>query len=283
MTYRISTVADLTGIPRNTLLAWERRYGLVRPSRHPNGYRSYSDRDLALILRLKNAIAAGLRIGEAVGLLRKEDHDDSAPRIAADGAIDFRVAREELTQALVSYRRKDAEEILNRLVVVPYRVRLREVFFPVLRQVGDLWERGDITIAQEHYASALFRAHLAALLLTVGTDSPLARHAVTTTFVGDDHEIAALALAIDLGISGYRVSYLGPNLPASELAAFVAKFKPELVCISCIMRPSLKDFRCYVAELSAISGTHWVLGGAIHDVEVPSGISLFHDWAEFTP
>ena len=51
MRYRMKTVSELTGIPRNTLVAWERRYGLPEPERLANGYRLYSDADVELLLK----------------------------------------------------------------------------------------------------------------------------------------------------------------------------------------------------------------------------------------
>jgi MerR family transcriptional regulator, light-induced transcriptional regulator len=286
MKYLISTVAELTGIPRNTLLAWERRYKLVQPERHENGYRSYSESDVATILRLKNAVAAGLRVGEAVELLRAEPENrlqilESETKDPT--ALKFDEIRQELLSALLEYRRGDAEAVLERLLHVPFRVRLREVIFPILAQVGSLWEAGAVSVAQEHYASAVLRAHLAALFITVGGGAPSAPHAVTTTFVGDNHEIAALALAIQLGISGFRVSYLGANLPADELVKFAKKFRPELVCVSCILRPNPEEFDAYLSAISQVPGVRWVLGGSVPDVPARPGVELRREWSDFQP
>ena len=71
MSYRIKTVARLTGVPRNTLLAWERRYSVVQPGRAANGYREYSDEDLATLTSVKQLIDRGYRISEAVQLVQE--------------------------------------------------------------------------------------------------------------------------------------------------------------------------------------------------------------------
>lgn len=71
MGYRIKTVSEITGIPKNTLVAWERRYGILAPDRLPNGYRQYNDDDIAILLQLKRAMADGLKISEAVELVRR--------------------------------------------------------------------------------------------------------------------------------------------------------------------------------------------------------------------
>ena len=71
MGYRIKTVARLTGVPRNTLLAWERRYELVSPARLDNGYREYSDSDIASLLSVKRLLDQGYKVSEAVNLIRE--------------------------------------------------------------------------------------------------------------------------------------------------------------------------------------------------------------------
>ena len=70
MDYQVKAVSQLTGIPRNTNLAWERRYGLLDPARTPEGFRIYSEDDVQLIERTKELIAKGYRVGQAVQLLR---------------------------------------------------------------------------------------------------------------------------------------------------------------------------------------------------------------------
>lgn len=71
MTYVIGDVASLTGIPRNTISAWERRYALLQPTKDPEtNHRLYSEADVAMLKRVKEAIAAGKRVSEAVRSVR---------------------------------------------------------------------------------------------------------------------------------------------------------------------------------------------------------------------
>ena len=78
MTYRIKTAVRLTGIPRNTLLAWERRYEVVCPSRAENGYRLYSDGDIARLNAVRQLMDQGYKVGEAVRLLRSATAQEHA-------------------------------------------------------------------------------------------------------------------------------------------------------------------------------------------------------------
>ena len=71
MDYQVKAVSQLTGVPRNTILAWERRYGLLDPARSPEGYRMYTDDDVQVIERTKELIAKGYRVGQAAQMLRQ--------------------------------------------------------------------------------------------------------------------------------------------------------------------------------------------------------------------
>ena len=290
MTYRIRTVAEMTGVPRNTLLAWERRYGLVKPERHENGYRSYSEEDVERLQRVQNAIRSGLKISEAVALLEQEDHSEESSRLARlpteAGQQGYEAMARDLTDALVSYRRGDADRILSQLLPVPFGTRLHQVFFPVLRMIGDRWESGEVSIAQEHYASAVLRTHLAGVLLGIGTAGMSSPHAACTTFIGDVHELASLALAIQLSLEGYRVSYLGPNLPANEAFEFCLGQRVKLLCVSVIKKPTAAAVNSYMAELAPLvqNGARVVIGGrqlAHLKLAPPEGVELVPHWEDF--
>lgn len=296
MTYRISTVAEITGIPRNTLLAWERRYGMVRPTRHENGYRSYSDDDIAVLLRIKNALAAGLKVSEAVAFLAAQDAvgesspplgPAAAPSPAAEQALHS--LKDDLVRCLVSYDKEGAHRIIAQLAPLPFSQRLETVYFPALRDIGDQWERDEISVVQEHYASSVLRTHFASLLVSVGPSSPHAPHAACTTFPDDLHELSSLALAVQLSLDGYRVSYLGPDLPAQELASFIRVREPRLVCVSLVLPASQEALSAYVDVVAPsllprgllVLGGNGVLGSSITN---HSNVCLRSQWGvDFLP
>lgn len=289
MTYRIRTVAEMTGIPRNTLIAWERRYGFIRPERHSNGYRSYSEEDVEKLRRVQNAMHAGLKISEAVALLERESgrhKTDESRRSYSYSEEGYDQIAAELTDALVNYRRSDADDILVRLTPVAFGERLHRVFFPVLRRIGDLWAEGAVTIAQEHYASAVLRTHMAGVLVGIGVRGNMADHVACTTFVSDMHELAALALAIQLSLEGRRVSYLGPNLPAEEAVGFCRSQNVKMLCVSVIRRPEESTMKKYLKSMGelAADGTRVVLGGReLRHLTLipPDGVKIVPNWEDF--
>lgn len=298
MTYRIRTVAEMTGIPRNTLIAWERRYGVVRPTRHENGYRSYSDDDVSRLLRIKNAQAAGLKLSEAVALLEAKEGNSPQlyltvpvvePRPLPTAEQLLARLKDDLVHCLIQYDKEGAHRIIAQLAPIPFNQRLEAVYFPALRDIGDRWERGDISVVQEHYASSVLRAHFASLLVAVGPSSSRAPHAACTTFPEDLHELSALALSIQLSLDGHRVSYLGPNLPAREVAKFVRQLAPRLVCVSVVLPVSAESLQSYadVVAPSLPPAGLLVIGGRCIDgmtVSNHPNVSLRAQWGvDFAP
>lgn len=294
MNYRISTVSDLTGIPRNTLIAWERRYGLLEPKRHDNGYRYYTDEDIGVLLQIKNALNAGLKISEAVGIVRKK-----APTIALDEIVSdasnvprsehpspYTAFREQLRGLLLAYRGDEARAMLAQLFNVPSDIKIHEIYFPILKAIGDLWEQGTVSVAQEHFASGIIRSHLAAQFIATVQQPITARHAACTTLPHDEHDIAAMALGLQLSQSGYRVSYLGSKMPILDLAEFVEKQRPDLLCVSCITLPTPSEFENYLLRVGNFvkQGVRVVLGGRLladNQSPVPLGVEIYPDWRTF--
>ncbi len=262
--YQIKTVSELTGIPKNTLVAWERRYGILNPERQPNGYRLYSDRDIAVLTQIKSALADGLRISEAVGLVNREAPVTPLLAPAEPDADAFQVLRSELQKALLRFDRTRADQLVQRLTGVAHAVAIEHVHFPLLRAVGDAWERGDVSVAQEHFASAFVREQLTAMLMGLGCGPEHGTHVACTTFPDDRHEIGVLGLSVLLAVNGCRVTYLGANTPLRDIGRFAAEHHPAWLCISVIMPTDLRDVLAYARELRATAPatTRIAIGGS---------------------
>ena len=287
MGYRIKTVSELTGIPKNTLVAWERRYGILNPERLDNGYRRYTDADVAVLQQLKSAMADGLRISEAVELVRQGRQPHNPPersraRVAESDLDAFAPARDELLDCLSRFARSEAERVVGRLVGLPYERIIDLVYYPLLKEVGDRWEAGEMSVAQEHFVSAFVRDQLSAMLLQVGSGPKDGLHVVCTTFPGEQHELGVLGLAVSLALRGCRVTYLGADLPASELCRFGRRYRPAAICCSVLIPLEQATLSAYVEELRGglDAQTRIILGGTgVAGLRCEEeGVELLQDW-----
>lgn len=245
--YNIKAMSKLTGVPADTLRRWESRYNVIVPKRTDSGYRLYSQRDVDTILWLKGKLEEGLSISRACEMLRQMGGDPApstqaqtvapvtplAPQQVDESPVrSFEALRAELIDALRSVDETRAGELLTEaLSLYPVEDVCIQVIQPVLVRVGELWLTGEVSVAVEHFASSFMRARLENLF----NQSP---HNMYGTFAlvacapGELHELGAMFLAIFLRRSGFRVVYLGQNVPLDSLLGMVRALHPDVVCIS---------------------------------------------------
>jgi MerR family transcriptional regulator, light-induced transcriptional regulator len=244
--HRIQHVSEITGIPRNTLISWERRYAFLSPQRAPNGYRYYSDDDIELLRRVKALLNNGLRIGDAARLLLKSQLD---PTVEVDTQL--KGLCDSLLEALLSYDLDTAERLRSRMALMDFERIIDDIYVPLLIEVGARWRRGDILVAQEHFASAFCRAQLQAMLIQVGGKRRSAPLALFSGFPGERHEIGLLAVAVKLALRGFGIRYLGIDLSTSEVAMAARATKAHLVCHSVTVHRSPEDLHRAVSVIRA--------------------------------
>ena len=219
------------------LRAWERRYGVVTPTRTDGGQRLYSEHDIERLGRLRRLTESGHAIGRLAPLelaelmrLDEESAADGAPRASLRRqtlAIAWRERSATTPRRRVrATQRLDAVElqaVLERAAVtlgVPEF--LDGVVAPVLDDIGRGWREHSVSIAQEHLASAVFRRVLGWLLGVYEVNGAAPRLVVATP-PGQVHELGALMVAVSAAAEGWAVTYLGPDLPVADLVSAVAQ------------------------------------------------------------
>jgi MerR family transcriptional regulator, light-induced transcriptional regulator len=213
--YPIRAVSKLTGIPIDTLRAWERRYAAVAPTRDDRG-RMYTEADVARLRLLNGAVERGHSIGRLAGLSNVQLADLCGAAAAAPSARTS-IDTTALLTALRGYDALGLDHELSRLAAVLRPLDLlQDVLMPVLTQVGDEWHRRRSRIAQEHLMSSTMRNLLGAFLRLYARRTAAVRLLFATPS-GERHEIATLGAAMLAASAGLGVSYLGPDLPAREI------------------------------------------------------------------
>jgi MerR family transcriptional regulator, light-induced transcriptional regulator len=254
--------AERTGLTPELLRVWERRYGAVRPGRSEGGHRLYSDAHIHPLRLLAQATAAGRAIGGVASLgdaelqrLVREDREALTERRRAQqntpGAASAAdpLARQafELTMELDPM---GLERLLRRsATVLGVPLFLELVLVPLLVRVGEAWHAGEASPAQEHLGSVVCRRVLTSLLHAAGhlQDAPVL---VVTTPAGERHEMGALIAAVRAGIEGWRIVYLGPDLPAGDIASAAAAVDARAVALSFIAG----DAEAAAAEVAELRG-----------------------------
>ena len=251
---RIGELSKRSGVSPGLLRAWERRYGLLRPTRSAGGLRLYSAADVERVRRMNQHLAEGLAAAEAAALAQSADDEPGAPAALSPAAM-----RVELAEALDQFDEPRAQAILDRLLAATtVDTLLSDVVLPYLRELGERWERGEASIAQEHFASAMLRGRLLGLARGWGLGvGPLA---VLACLPGEQHDLGLIAFGLVLRARGWRIVYLGPDAPIDTVDDACRQLQPSLVVLHAV---TAEHVQLAVESLRALAGRHRVaLGGA---------------------
>ena len=233
------------------LRAWESRYGLLQPVRSAGGFRLYSEADESRVRRMQAHLARGLSAAEAARAVLGEDngagHGRAAePDRAAPAAGELPGA---LRQALDAFDEPAAQAALDRLVSdLSVTTVLRDIVLPYLTELGERWESGTVSIAQEHFASNIIRGRLAGLARGWGNGH--GPRAVLACPPGELHDLALMVFGIVLNRNGWRIDYLGMSTPVEELTRTVDARRPDLVVLAATLPENLESL---VAQLTALA------------------------------
>ena len=256
--YTTSEVEQRTGVPVTTLRQWERRYGMPLPTRSARGYRLYSARDIAHIEFLRARLAEGISISRAVQLCHAQLDQHPNPPGSTDAMA--ACARELLTVVLAPDLARAAQLLSDAHARWTVEDVLLNVVQPTLHQVGEAWERGQITVAHEHQASAFLRGRIAQLLELAGS-SLWGPHVVAACAPTEEHEIGLLMLTVILRRAGLQVHYLGSSMPPADLIAYARSVQARALLISVTVQESLQAMRAHERILRE-AGIPLFYGGA---------------------
>lgn len=256
---RIGELARRTGVTPELLRAWEQRYALLQPTRSEGGFRLYSDRDEMRVRRTTRLIEEGLSAAEAA---RQALSSDPAPWIASADA-DVSVVtdlRTQLRKALDIMDGEGAHGVLDRiLATLSVDAVLRDVVLPYLRELGDRWEAGEASVAQEHFASNLIRGRLMGIAREWGAGE--GRAVVLACPPGEMHDLGLIMFGIEIARLGWRVIFIGADTPLATIESTVRTAQPALVVLAVMDPLSVRSHAGAIRSLSALAPV--ALGGAV--------------------
>ena len=229
----IGALSRATGIPAETLRTWEARYGFPEPVRKPSGHRLYPSSTVQRLRRVAAAIARGHRACECVAA----SDDELAALLSASTPPVRPIALrdeglDEMRSAVVAF---DADRLTRMLLgewshLGPLEF-LAQRAIPLVRHVGEEWSAGRLEIHHEHFLSERLGDVLRSLRL------PYDDHAhgpaiVCATLPGERHALGLQMAALVAAVAGWRVVFLGTEVPASQLARVASAAGARAVAVS---------------------------------------------------
>ncbi len=260
----IKVVARRTGLTPDVLRVWEKRYEVVEPGRSGGGHRLYSDHDVERLGLLHRATAAGRRISRVADLpldeLRELVHEDE------DAAVHLRREAEQglasdpevhvqacLTAVETLDGRMLETSLMRAAVALSAPMLIEDVLAPVLASIGERWKHGELSPGHEHLASGVIRRVLESLATSVMA-GPEAPGLVVATPAGQIHEFGALFVAAAAATQGWRVTYLGTDLPAADIADVAESTGASAIAVSLVFPTDDPRIAAELADLRASVG-----------------------------
>ncbi|WP_373045865.1 MerR family transcriptional regulator [Vulgatibacter sp.] len=256
--YRIQAVAQMTGVPAATLRAWERRYGVPTPARTASAYRLYSDRDVELVTRMRDLLAEGIAAAQAAATVLALP----LPAPAAGSADAWEQAGAAIVEATRRFDVAALEGAVRQALTLGSAATIYErVLGPTLREVGDLWHAGLLSVAQEHLATQVLESTVRSMLRLVQPPTP-ARAVVLGCMAEETHTLGLYGAAFHFTGWGYRTVILGARTPPEAVADAVAGIEPAAVGLSMVMPlPRAAARRLLAAYGEACGSIPLLLGG----------------------
>ena len=228
---RIGEVSQRTGVEPALLRAWERRYGVLRPSRSEGGFRLYRDDDVDRVRRMQHLIVGGVAAAEAARLVLADADTLEQTGTPLSPAV--------LLDALERLDDVGTNTVLDRMLAgFSTDTVMLEGIVPALHEIGDRWERGNITVGQEHFASTILRGRL--LALARGWDQGGGASVVLACPPGERHDIPLVMLGLALRSRGWRITFLGADTPLESVADAAERIGAEVVVLVALM-PGVLD------------------------------------------
>ncbi|HTG48588.1 MAG TPA: MerR family transcriptional regulator [Actinomycetota bacterium] len=261
---RIGELSRRTGVSPELLRAWESRYGLLRPMRSDGGYRLYTAADERRVRQMTSLIATGLSAAQAAARSLQGAPEVTAP----DGPLVAELAGR-LDEALAGFDAVGAHDALDRLLAaVSVEQLIAQILIPYLHGLGARWERGEVSVAQEHFASNLIRGRLLGLARDWSAgDGPLY---VLACPPGEEHDLALIMFGIALSRRGARVLFLGADTPIETLTDTVRAQRPAGVALAVTEPERLRAVLPELPLLSSIAPV-WVCGPGVSALPAGGG------------
>jgi DNA-binding transcriptional MerR regulator/methylmalonyl-CoA mutase cobalamin-binding subunit len=276
--FSIGVVERDTGIGRDTLRVWERRYGFPEPVRDDKGERKYSEKQLRQLQRIRRLLDQGIRPGKLLPL-GEEGLDDLEARLQSEQSVQLEQTVSEVIEAIHSADTEQLELLFHR----QYEQQGMQGFIldtvvPLLNTVGKFWAHGKLQIYQEHFLSQQLIRFLNTEIASMQQHAMKPR-VLLATLPGEEHTLGLLMVSAMLSSHGISTINLGAEVPMDQILHAVEQFHADIVGITFSGSYQYKNIRPHLRELRELLPDDveiWTGGEGVHRLrKLPIGVTKF--------
>ena len=258
--FNLKAVVRETGLKPDTIRAWERRYGVPKPRRTSGGHRLYSQRDIDLLKWINARQREGLSISRIVDLWKSLEAEGKDPlqvtahtllrQAAPLGEVgELAQLRQDWVQACLTYDEPRAEQKVSQaFALFPLDSVVLDVLLRGLVEIGEGWYRGEITVQQEHFASALAARRLQTMIAASPAPTRAERIVLACPPV-EQHTVSLHVINLFLRLQGWDVIDLGANVPLDRLESMLTNLRPQLLIAAAQHLPSAQTLQTLALTL----------------------------------
>ena len=219
--YSMAQVESLSGIKAHTLRMWERRYDFLNPCRTETNIRFFSDIQLVQLVNFGILLRNGYKISKIEKMPEDQVHDLVNQILSpSDYTIDQNIREDiqSLTLAMLDMDEVRFDEIFKaHLIRKGLLGTVRDLIYPFLHHIGILWNTQKTMPAQEHFISCLIRKKIVSAIDMIPHPPAQAKKIIFFLLEDEHHEIGILLASFIAAERGYKVYYLGQNVPSENI------------------------------------------------------------------
>jgi DNA-binding transcriptional MerR regulator len=245
--FHIGELSRRTGVTADVIRAWERRYGLLTPTRSEGNFRLYSPQDVTRLRLMRHYVHQDISPSRAAALVAQ-----SKARLQSNPGVPAGDAREVVTSlrgALERFEDAEAGRLLDRLVsVFTPAVVLRDVILPYLRELDEDAEDDGPAAAQERFRTSFLESWM--LARARGRTAGDVRQAVLACVPGEHHALGLSAFAVALADLGWSTVYLGRDTPLTVVQQAADAVGADAIVLAATLPATLVGSADEIAELA---------------------------------
>ena len=285
ISYSIKDLEKITGIKAHTIRIWEKRYGIVQPSRTQTNIRCYSDEDLRHLMNVAILNKYGYKISNIQGMtpeeISKSVVDLTHQNLDNDHLVD------NLVMAMIELDEQRFDKIMSSSIIKQgFEYTFENLLARFLEKIGILWQIGSVNPTQEHFITQLIRQKL--ILAIDGQQELRKGYKKFALFLPENeyHEVALLYIYFMIRKKGHMVIYLGQNVPLVNLKNVFEVHKVDYLLTSITANLPEETISEMIHELENLYGDKKILiGGNIllkSSVSLPDNFTTFKTLQNFT-
>lgn len=281
--FSIKNLEHLSGIKAHTIRIWEKRYNLFEPKRTDTNIRMYDLENLQKLLNVTLLYNNGFKISKIASLSQQEITDSIHNLTINKSADDWSIGLFKL--AMINFDQRLFTKTFNELLEqFSFTEIFKNVFVPLMNELGVLWQTNSISPSHEHFITSLVKQKIHAMCEELQTKETERTDRRFVLFLPDNeiHELGLLYLQYEVLNNGFQCVFLGQSVPIESLNNLVDIGEPITFLSYFTIEPTVEKIDSYLNTFSTeiienIDSELWILGYQVKFIkeELPSKMRVF--------